>query len=68
MKTKLLLESVLDVLLICLLVYSICSWVFNPAHQISQELKQILAEVLLAWISYYIFIGENRDDDWAGQY
>ena len=68
MKTKLFLEPVLDVLLLCLLGYSICSWLFSPAHQISQELKQTLAVVVLAWISYRIFIGENRDDDWAGQF
>lgn len=68
MKTKLLWEFVLDVLLVCLLICSTYSWLFNPTHQISQELKQTLAVVMMAWICYRIFVGENSDDDWAGEF
>jgi hypothetical protein len=66
MKIKLLLETALDVVLISLLIYSAFLWLFNPAHQIPELLKQGLGIVAMTWICYHSFMRDNSNDDWVG--
>jgi hypothetical protein len=66
MKIKFLLESALDIMLLCVLTYSAFLWLFSPAHQIPETVKHIAAIGAMMWICYHIFLRDNSNDDWVG--
>jgi hypothetical protein len=68
MKTRFLMEFVLDMMMIFLLAYAAFGWLVSPAHQIPEARQQLVAGCLLIRISAFIFVRRNSDDDWAGEF
>jgi hypothetical protein len=66
MKIKFLLESALDFILMFLLIYCAFLWLFSPAHQIPEAIKQVTAIFIMTWICTQILLGDNSNDDWVG--
>ena len=59
--------SLLFSLLFCVLLFDSIQLLTGSIHQIPGSHRQVLLTGLLLWI-VSLFLGSDRDDDWAGQF